>query len=267
MSGRGAERVLELLEWFASVHTPVSLDAVTKALTLPKSSALLLLRTLVRHRYVERVSDGRYRLIRLPGEVASETNAWGTIRRVVEPFVAAAVREVEESGFVAVLKDRKVIHYLCKILPRQELPYDRDISTLRTAHHVASGIVLLAGLPSADIDTYLAACDAVAPDSSDHPDNIRRKIHQTQTDGYFVNLHGRVEGAAGVAAPVTAADGRTVAAINIAGPRDRVASNCDRLIRATVDAARAASQEMTRRFSVRPAEGKDLQSKPEFEGA
>ncbi len=67
MSGRGAERILDLIEWLASRSEAVSLAEVVQALALPKSSTLLLLRTLVEARYVTRQTDGRYLLIRLPG--------------------------------------------------------------------------------------------------------------------------------------------------------------------------------------------------------
>ena len=47
MSGRGADRILELVEWLARQERARSLVDVVDALSLPKSSALMLLRTLV----------------------------------------------------------------------------------------------------------------------------------------------------------------------------------------------------------------------------
>ena len=52
MSGRGAERILATIEWLADAARPVAFAEVVRALDLPKSSALALLRTLVAAGYV-----------------------------------------------------------------------------------------------------------------------------------------------------------------------------------------------------------------------
>lgn len=251
MSVRSAARVLDLIEWLATRDTSVALSEACRALDLPKSSTLLLLKTLVDGGYATRGEDGRYRLIRLPGEGSAEAPAWGTIVRVAEPFVRQAVSEIEESGFVAVLTAAFRVRYLTKTLPEmREIRYDRDISADRIAHHVASGIVMLGAMPDAEVERYIAAVRGT-PDDFDRPGDeavLRERIARARTDGFLTNLDGRVEGAGGISAPILDAAGGPLAAVNIAGPRERIAANVRAIERVTRDTAERVSLELARRL-------------------
>ncbi|NRP20406.1 Acetate operon repressor [Ensifer adhaerens] len=244
MSGRGAERILDLIEWLASRSDAVSLVETVQALALPKSSTLLLLRTLVDAGYVTRQADGRYLLIRLPGEPSETNSGWGTILRVAEPILRETVAAIEETGFIAVLTGDRQVRYLNKVLPMREIRYDRDIATQRVAHYVASGLMLLSGLADEDLEAYLRLS---VPDEDD-PGAIAARVSAARRQGYVANLHGRVEGAAGVAAPIRDPEGRIVAVVNMSGPRERIANNLSRVTEVTVEAARRASEALSRRM-------------------
>jgi IclR family transcriptional regulator, acetate operon repressor len=247
LSGRGAERILDLLEWLATKPGAVSLTDVVHALDLPKSSGLLLLRLLVERGYAERLPSGTYALTRLPGEVGSGRDAWGTLLRIADAPLREAVAASSESGFVAVLEDRH-IRYLTKLLPSREIRYDRDITHLRKAHQVASGIAILSGFDDAELGAYL---DAFA-ETGTHRSEIAAAVATARETGCAVNLNGIVEGAAGIAAPIRDAEGRIVAAINISGPRERMVPHVPALTGITVHAARQVTEELARRSRTRP---------------
>jgi len=246
MAAPSAVRILELIEWLATQSTPATLAHTCQALDLPKSSTLLLFNALVEGGYAERGGDGRYRLVRLPGEPTGERRAWGTLLRVAEPHLRRAVAEARESGFVAVLTDGLRIRYLNKMLPDREIRYDRDITNDRTAHHVASGLAILSALPEEQFERYLSTLDASAT-GADHPDQVRARVAKVRADGFAINLKGRVDGASGVAAPILDADRRAIGAINLSGPTDRVVDNVDAVARVAKRAAAQVSEEMARR--------------------
>ncbi|WP_316978207.1 IclR family transcriptional regulator [Shumkonia mesophila] len=246
MAAPSAVRILELIEWLATQSTPATLAHTCQALDLPKSSTLLLFNALVEGGYAERGSDGRYRLVRLPGEPTGERRAWGTLLRVAEPHLRRAVAEARESGFVAVLTDGLCIRYLNKLLPDREIRYDRDITNDRTAHHVASGLAILSALPEEQFERYLSTLDASAT-GADHPDQVRARVAKVRADGFAINLKGRVDGASGVAAPILDADRRAIGAINLSGPTDRVVGNVDAVARVAKRTAAQVSEEMARR--------------------
>lgn len=240
MSGRGVERILDLIEWFAATPGLVSLSQVSTALGMPKSSALQMLRTLTERGYVERDAAGRYTLIRLPGEITASGDSRGALLAVAAPLIARAVDDVGESGFLAVLEGTE-IRYLNKILPTREIRYDRDMSMTRPAHKVASGIVILANMPAQGVDAYEAAL------SAEEKADLRTAMEAACRDGFFMNARGVVEGAAGVAAAIFDAQGQVVGAVNISGPQGRMAEASDQVCAATLATARAVTSEIQRR--------------------
>lgn len=242
MSGRGAERILDAVEWFATTTASVSYTDFVQALSVPKSSGLLLLKLLVKRNYVERLPDNRYRLVRLPGESVEGGATWGTILRLADRHLHEAVVSVGESGFVAVLEDGR-IRYLNKILPQREIRYDRDIMPKRLPHLVASGLVFLAEFDAATLDKYSADAGLLGTQR----DDLEALLESVRRDGVAVNVDGVVEGASGAAAAVRDAKGRVIAAINIAGPRERFLSNLDQVKTAVVSVGRAVTVEVAHR--------------------
>ncbi len=239
MSGRGAERILDLVEWMAGQAAPFGLADAAQAMATPKSSMLLLLRTLVDRGYAERLPDGRYALARLPGEMDSTGRAWGTLLRVAEPHLKAAVASVRETGFVAVV-DNGRIRYLNKVLPDREIRYDRDIGQTRDISDVASGIVILAHSTQEQRAALLAG-------STGDRTALEAAMERARRDGVYSNRQGLVDGAAGVAAPILNADGQPVAAVNLAGPRDRVVAQLDALKTTAVQTVARIREELLRR--------------------
>lgn len=242
MSGRGAERILDAVEWFATNTASVSFTDFVKALDVPKSSGLLLLQLLVKRNYVERQPDNRYRLVRLPGESVEGGATWGTILRLADRHLHEAVAAVGESGFVAVLEDGR-IRYLNKILPQREIRYDRDIVPTRPPHQVASGQVFLADFEPAALEQYCLEVGLTGSEKS----SFEALLEVIRRDGVAVNVNGVVEGASGAAAAVRDAKGRVIAAINISGPRERFVANLDAVKTAVVRVGRAVTAEVAHR--------------------
>lgn len=226
MSGRGAERILALIEWMATQTEAVSLAQVVAALGVPKSSGLGLLRMLVDLGYAERSGETHYRLIRLPGEISGPDAAHGTLLRLLTPVIEEAVVAAGESGFLAVLEPDMTVRYLNKVMPEREIRYDRDITVPRQPHQVSSGLVLLGRLSDAELDAYAASL----PDDDEMRADLASEVRATAARGHAVTRLGIVEGASGVAAPVFGPSGEIVAALNIAGPALRMSRDIETFI-------------------------------------
>lgn len=242
MSGRGVERILDMIEWFAASPEGASLSEIAASLSIPKSSALQMLQSLMERGYIRRRDGGDYHLLRLPGDVSREARNYGALIALVSPSLADAVRESGESGFIAVLEGQ-AIRYLNKVLPSREILYDRDIGPTREAHKVASGVVLLAAGSDAEIASYVAAASLSAAEA----EALGEAVGRARADGFYINPMGVVEGAAGAAAPILGADGKPVAALNISGPQARFVANADRISEVVRKAAVSISEELSRR--------------------
>nr|WP_285292822.1 IclR family transcriptional regulator C-terminal domain-containing protein [Aureimonas altamirensis] len=169
----------------------------------------------------------------------STGRAWGTLLRVAEPHLKAAVASVRETGFVAVV-DNGRIRYLNKVLPDREIRYDRDIGQTRDISDVASGIVILAHSTQEQLAALLAG-------STGDRTALEAAMERARRDGVYSNRQGLVDGAAGVAAPILNADGQPVAAVNLAGPRDRVVAQLDALKTTAVQTVARIREELLRR--------------------
>lgn len=242
MSGRGVERVLDMIEWFAASPGGASLSEIAAALAMPKSSALLMLQSLTERGYIHRLGSGEYQLLRLPGEISPDGRNYGALISLVSPYLSQVVAETGESGFVAVLEGPS-IRYLNKVLPKREILYDRDIVPTRPAHKVASGIVLLAAGDDAEVDGY-ALSQALS--DADY-ERLRDAVASARNAGFYLNAMGVVEGASGAASPIIGGEGKPVAALNISGPQVRFVANSDRICEVVRETAAAISEELARR--------------------
>lgn len=242
MSGRGVERVLDMIEWFAASPEGASLSEIAAALAMPKSSALLMLQSLTERGYIQKLGSGGYQLLRLPGEISPDGRNYGALIALVSPYLYDAVQETGESGFVAVLEGSS-IRYLNKVLPKREILYDRDIGPTRPAHKVASGVVLLAAGSDAEVEAYAMTASL----SEEEHSKLRDAIASARASGFYLNAMGVVEGAAGAAAPIVDANGKAIAALNISGPQVRFVTNSGRISDVVRETAVAISEELARR--------------------
>jgi DNA-binding IclR family transcriptional regulator len=267
MAESSSARILELIEWLAARAEPATLAEARAALDMPKSSTLVLLRTLVETGYAERGDDGRYRLARLPGEASPEGAGWGTLVRIADDIVRDAVAVTQESGFIAVMSPERRIRYVCKHLPEREIRYDRNIARDRIAHHVASGIAILSACDDARLENYAVAARRARTLPPEEWEQLHKAVAVARRRGIAVNLKGRVEGAGGVAAPILDAAGRPLGAVNIAGPSERVQANLSQIEKAVSEGARLIARELVRRASLagsvrpRPAADSALESR------
>lgn len=227
MSGRGAERILLMIEWIATREEPFSFTDVVEALDLPKSSALASLRLLVDRGYIAQGADRRYELIRLPGQSDTGGLGHGALRLSARTILADMVNETGESGFLAVLGEGMTVRYLVKLLPSREIRYDRDVDVPRRPHQVSAGIALLTGLGDDCLASY--AETEVAAGRLQDVQGLYDKVAAARANGVHVNPKGIVEGAAGISAPVRDTTGRVIAALNIAGPADRLAQHFEQV--------------------------------------
>lgn len=240
MSGRGAERVLLLIEWIATREKPFTFTEVVKGMGLPKSSTLATLRLLSEMGYIEMGADKRYYLVRLPGQLSTEYKAWGTLKSAAENILREVVNEVHESGFVAVMEEDFSVRYLLKLLPVREIRYERDVSIPRRAHQVSAGIVLLSSLKTEELHAYAKEEHAFGRLKGTAEELVER-VDRARKAGVYVNPTGVFEGAAGISSPILDQEGRVVAALNVAGPAERMTPQLNRIQEAVIKASVAIS--------------------------
>ena len=214
------ERAFLLLRFLAL--GPLGVTELADRARLPKSTVARLLATLESERAVEQeASSGLYRLgpglIDIAGTVAPGRNLISAAR----PHVLELADALGEIAGLSI-PDGGEVHYLDQTESQSEVQV-RDWTGERIPLHVvSSGLAILAHMPPAERDEYLA--DPLEPYTArtmTDPDAIRTRLEQIRSIGYVWVYGEFVEDLHSVAATVLRPDGRPLAALHVHGPAYR----------------------------------------------
>jgi len=203
------DRALTLLSAFRAGDTSLGLAELSSRTQLYKSTALRLLASLEHARLVQRLDDGSYGLGNEVARLNAVYAASFSLERVVLPALRALVAATRESAayHVAQGQGSEAVR-LC--LYRVDSPQPvRD--------HIRAGDVL--PLNRGTGGRVLTAFGAKPGGNVSAKDkNLYTRIRE---QGYYSSVGDRLEGVAGISAPVFRADGSLAAALTLTMPAER----------------------------------------------
>ena len=219
-SVKSAERALDILELMALHAESLTLSETCRHLSLPKSSALMLLRTLEARGYLGREAGGGYCL----NPVFRESRiGWigGTVSllsRISRPVMVDLRDALRETTVLGVLDAEYQTRILLHLVSPQAVRYDLGDTTMLPTYCSALGQAMMAYSPSEIVDDYLSRTRMTV--LTEHTlatrKAFRKRLGEIRRQGYSVNLEERVPGASGAAVPIFGPAGQVVAALNIA---------------------------------------------------
>lgn len=239
---RSLERALHILAVLEESGCAIGVTDLGRASQLSKATVLRMLSVLEKYGFAEK-RQGRYRLGAAVLPLAHAYVLGNELIRVALPVLQELVQTSEETaslfvrlGFKRVLVERvEGVRPLRFVLPIGE----------RLPLHVGAGKVLAAAMPEKELhrmleelgEMHLVSGEPLARQALlSELDCIRRQ-------GYAVSMGERMLGIVAVAAPVVDADGVTVAAVSLAGAKDRMTPDkIEWLSIAVRDAARMISE-------------------------
>ncbi|MFI0777057.1 IclR family transcriptional regulator C-terminal domain-containing protein [Streptomyces sp. NPDC021212] len=197
----------------------LTLTAVAEATGLPRATARRSLLTLVELGYAEyAAADGRtFRPLPRVLELGYAPLGDLSFTELAQPHMRELVRTVHESASLAVL-DGDDIRYVARVPTVRIMSVNITIGTRFPAHATSMGRVLLAGLGADERAAYLAGLDPrpLTRHTVTAVPELARILERTGRDGYALVDEELEEGLRSLAVPVRGADGRVVAALNIA---------------------------------------------------
>lgn len=215
-SVKSADRVLDILELFASTDRALALRDVARILGLPKSSAHMLLATLMARGYLMRTPDEMYRL-----PSAMDHGGWvggiaGQIYRAAQAQLDRLVRDQEESIVLGAPTAGLDVRLLSHRVSPQAVRYDVTNMPVIPGWCTAMGHAILSRLPEDRVRIYLEGVDRTeaTPQTVTDIDAIIERLAQHKARGYALNIDERFEGASGAAVPICDPEGRPHAALN-----------------------------------------------------
>lgn len=236
---KSAVRALDLLEVLARRAAPMTHAELAVALGMPKSSLTLLLRTLADRRYLAPAPDGRgWRIgpavAALGGAARRRIDLADLARPVVSRLSAAAD---ESAGFV--VREGDSGRVLVAANAEHPLTYAHRTGQLLPLHATSSGKAMLAALPEAEREAFLATAELAAftPDTVTSPEALRAQLEEVRATGTAHSFEERHRGIVGMAKAVLGHDGGLLGAVNVALPSARFTEAARLRIRAALDHA------------------------------
>jgi IclR family transcriptional regulator, pca regulon regulatory protein len=215
-------RGLAVIRAFGPDRDRLGLGKIAAATGLSKSVARRYLRTLGRLGYVE--ADGReYRLRPRVLELGYGRMSGLGLGDVAAPHVAQLAARLQESSAVAVLCGQR-IEYVVRAPARRPMAVAISAGTRLPAYPTALGRVLLAAVPAAELDYYLAETkfDRLTSRTTTAPGELRAEIMKVARRGYAIVDQELDEGLRAVAVPVRGRAGAVIAAVNVSAHASRM---------------------------------------------
>src|SRR3954468_4000744 len=201
---------------------PSGVTDVADRVALPKSTVARLLGSLAREGAVEQVpGETRYRLGTRIGTLAAGLGGERSLVSVARPHLEALAAALGESAGLAVA-DGFAVSYVDQVDMDHQVQIRDWTGTRVPMHAVPSGLVLLASMPKATLDAFLARpLERFTDRTIADPDAIRGRLERIRRDGYVWVHEEFAPGLNSVAAAVVDGTATQVAAIHVHGPTYR----------------------------------------------
>lgn len=232
-----------MLLLFQRHNGEVTIDTISSALNIPKSTAYRYTKTLTDKGFLHKAeASGRYQLGRVFLEFSqlALANNRALALAVMPRMTALAAATGESVSVMRVMNRRAVCIETIEGTHALRVAIERGRSQL--LHAGASSKVLLAGFPPDTWATYLdfplvGFTDATLTDW----DALQAELHRVRDRGYAVS-NGEIDiGARAVAVPLCNLSGTVVAALSVEAPASRMS---DTRVRSVAAQLQAASEEV-----------------------
>ncbi len=235
-----------LMKAFSSTHREWGVTELAKQLGIGKSTVHRLLATLTNEGMLEQDLDtGKYRLGLVMFDLAAAVPTQLDLHEAVLSPMTDLRNRTGETVQVAVLDGRKVV-YIERLDSPSSLRMFLEVGRRNDAHCTGTGKALLAFMPRAECDRLLKGW--TLPRRTEHTitsiDAFRRELELIRSRGYAENRNESEIGAVSVAAPIRDLSGRTVAAISVAGPQERMNTMSLEFAQATMHTAAVISRRL-----------------------
>jgi IclR family pca regulon transcriptional regulator len=235
-------RGLSVLKAFDDQNARLTLSDVARIVDLPRASARRALLTLETLGYIE--SNGRS--FSLSPQVLTLARAYlasSPVPRVAQGFLENVSETLGESCSLSILHGDEVI-YIARSTRKRIGSLHRDVGAHLPAHCTSMGRVLLAALPDAELDRFVASTrlQSFTPYTVTDAGELRAILEKARRNGYSLVDQELEIDLRSVAVPVQNADGRVIAGMNVSAQASR--THKKQLIDRFLPALREAAMKM-----------------------
>lgn len=240
---KSAARALRIVEFFDELRRPARANEIAERLGIPQSSTSVLLNSLVRLGYLD--YDVRLKTY-VPSIRIAVLATWRDTGCFRDGSMLALLERLSaQTGLAACLVGREGIftRYLQIVQPCHPGGVHIPLSVRRFAVKVAPGIVLLANMPDAEIKALVHRTSAEESSKTigTSLSEVMERVRQARIKKYYLS-EGLVDprnGGVAIALPTGITGGWQEMALSVAGAREDVSTQEEKLVQALTDAVRA----------------------------
>lgn len=234
------ERALDILEVLGRSEGELGISEIGHSVGLANGTVHRLLSTLARRGYARQVAESRKYTLG-PRAITLASSSRERLGPLARPFLRELMEVSRESANLAALDRNSVVYIEQVSAPRMVRMFTEPGSRL-PAHASATGKVLLAFQPPEAVRAVLGrgGLARYTPRTITDMERLLSELEAIRERGYATDHEEIEEGVRCVAAPVSGAEGRVVAAISVSGPAGRLDE--DRLREIVPEIQRIASE-------------------------
>ncbi|KQU60160.1 IclR family transcriptional regulator [Rossellomorea marisflavi] len=243
MSVKSAKRALDIMEILSHFPSGLTINEVSLKLGLPQSSTFNLIKTLTQEGYLYQDEMKKYRLgarlINL-GTVAMESL---DIHQISLPYLNGLMERMNETVFMSVLSGNELV-YIAKILSNRSIRTTAEPGHVKPLYCTGLGKAFLAFMPEEERERLLdgMTLKQITPRTVTDRKELRSQLETFREQGYSIDDEENEEGLYCVAAPIFDARRDVIAAISVAGPKERMTIRGTEVIRDLLSTSHAISQ-------------------------
>ncbi|WP_345464346.1 IclR family transcriptional regulator [Actinoallomurus oryzae] len=237
-----AGKVMAILEAFAPGGVRLTLTEICRRASLPLATGHRLVGELTAGGFLERLSDGSYRVGMHLWRIGAQASAATALRELALPHMEDLYEATHENVQLAVLNEHKAL-YLERLRGPRSVPIVTRVAAELPLHATGVGRVLLAFSSDEFVDGVLAeGLSPHTPHTITDPDRLRACLADVRRVGYAVTSEEMTLNSYSVAAPVRDARGGVLAAMSLVTRRQ--GADLRRLVPAVLTATRALSRDV-----------------------
>jgi IclR family transcriptional regulator, acetate operon repressor len=217
-------RAFAILEHIAAAEEPPTLEALTRAIGLPKPTVFRILRLLVRGGLVQReVHEKRYLVGERVAALALDVHMQSPRRLERRAILARLVETIGETCNFTMLDGRDVL-YVDRVETSANVRLHMQTGSRVPPHCTASGKLLLSELPAARLRRLLGTgpLPRYTPRTIVSVLGLERELARIRASGVGTDIGEYLADSVCLAVPVRDAGGRMCAAIAVHGPAPRM---------------------------------------------
>jgi IclR family transcriptional regulator, acetate operon repressor len=216
------ERALDILEVLGRSEAELGVSEIGLAVGLANGTVHRLLSTLSRRGYARQVSDSRKYTLG-PRAITLASSSRERLGPLARPFLRELMEVCRESANLAAL-DRNSVVYIEQVPAPRMVRMFTEPGNRVPPHASGTGKVLLAFQPPEAVKAVLGRSGLArfTPHTITDKDRLFEELERIKEQGYATDYEELEEGVRCVAAPVSGAEGRVVAAISVSGPAGRL---------------------------------------------